>query len=262
MIALVAAAFMGVWIPPGNPLVVTVDLTSPATTSYVLSTRPVEWTITALAPDADNLGLAAVVVDLVQDTSNPAVIDLLPAVDVPAAMAGFSRPAGISNPNVGGVPGYCGTPTGPAGAKNLIQIGGVQNTFGVAGALVGQDTSIETGLGQDVAGQLVASGSFNAPTVAGLYTVRLESARVNLLSVVNAAPGQSLVTPATVILGSITFEVRCLSDFNADMFVDAIDYDLFLIAWVSLDPSSDLNGDDFVDAIDLDLFIAAFFNGC
>lgn len=54
----------------------------------------------------------------------------------------------------------------------------------------------------------------------------------------------------------------CAADFNLDGFVDAIDYDRFVEAWLNLDLSADLNKDEFIDAIDLDYFIQHFVGSC
>lgn len=53
----------------------------------------------------------------------------------------------------------------------------------------------------------------------------------------------------------------CPADFNQDEFVDAIDYDLFMNAWLLNSPSADSNGDGFTDAIDYDNFIVAWLLG-
>lgn len=57
-------------------------------------------------------------------------------------------------------------------------------------------------------------------------------------------------------------EARRKSDLNDDGFSDAIDYDLFISAWLTSDPAADFNSDGFTDALDYDLFIAAFLAGC
>lgn len=54
----------------------------------------------------------------------------------------------------------------------------------------------------------------------------------------------------------------CLGDFNDDRFVDAIDYDLFIVAWLNGQLSADVNHDGFADAIDYDVFIGAWIGGC
>ena len=54
-----------------------------------------EWTITATVSSGDNLGLALIYVDLVQDAGNPETFDLPPAPEVPPLMEGFSRPAEV-----------------------------------------------------------------------------------------------------------------------------------------------------------------------
>lgn len=54
----------------------------------------------------------------------------------------------------------------------------------------------------------------------------------------------------------------CIADVNSDEFVDAIDYDTFVNAWLLGVPLGDINLDGFVDAIDYDTFINAWLNGC
>lgn len=69
-------------------------------------------------------------------------------------------------------------------------------------------------------------------------------------------------TPAFRPVLTIDFTPPCVSDFNHDQFSDAIDYDLFIGAWLVSDPSSDINHDEFSDAIDYDIFVTAWLAGC
>lgn len=61
---------------------------------------------------------------------------------------------------------------------------------------------------------------------------------------------------------AVTVARDCPADLNADGFVDAIDYDGFITAWLTSDLPADFNGDEFVDAIDYDEFVSAFLSGC
>ncbi len=54
----------------------------------------------------------------------------------------------------------------------------------------------------------------------------------------------------------------CPADFNADGFVNAIDYDLFASAFEGGESSADVNHDGFVNALDYDEYASAFENGC
>lgn len=55
----------------------------------------------------------------------------------------------------------------------------------------------------------------------------------------------------------------CLADMNNDTFVDAIDYDTFIGAFIASNSYvADVNGDGFTDAIDYDIFILRFLAGC
>ncbi|MDX2119170.1 MAG: EF-hand domain-containing protein [Planctomycetota bacterium] len=54
----------------------------------------------------------------------------------------------------------------------------------------------------------------------------------------------------------------CPADFNGDGFIDFTDFDVFVFAFESGDPSSDFNQDGFLDFTDFDEFVAAFELGC
>jgi len=189
----------------------------------VLSGSAVTWSIVVNVGSAANFGLAGVSVDLVQEPSNPQQFDILAASGVPSTMAGFSRPAGISNPGQGGAgSGYGGTQVGVAGSKNLQQIGGAQNICGVSGGSIGQDLQVDAGVGHQTGGQLIASGSFAAPCTRGTYVVSLSNGFATVLLSVGSGspPAPSLVSAADVALGSsISFTVvdGCDSaDFDGD----------------------------------------------
>ena len=122
-------AFIMLAVPAFGGGIVTLDLLSPSSGVNYRGGGPteVEWTITAIVSPGDNMGLALVSVDLVQDLYNPIPVELTPAEAVPPEMLGFDRPAGISNPDNG----YIGTQVDLwFGAKDVVQIGGAQNTFG------------------------------------------------------------------------------------------------------------------------------------
>ncbi len=253
----------------------TINLTSPQDGQTVSAGSMVNWTVTVnVADDASNAGLALVAVDLVQDSGNPELFDIPAGGNVPAAMAGFNRPAGISNPgDDGAVSGYTGVQRGVDGAQNLIQIGGGQNTFGQAGTVMGTDANVDGGvaLGSD---QEVTSGMFPAPATDGVYTFTLANGIVNVLDSVNPS-GFSPVSPATVSLGAgFSFTVSagpaCLcGDVNNDGAVNAGDIDCFVQAVVSgaacdaecsLE-AADTNGDNVVNAGDIDSFVDAVVSG-
>lgn len=136
-----------------------IAIESSANNSTVSPGQPIDWQV-RFTGDAFTLGLAGFTLDLVQDSSNPSFIDISPASGVPTIMAGFSRPAGISNPALGASPGYCGTPVGTPGSRNLLEVGGLQNTYGASGGDFGQDFTVDAGIGL---GTIVASGTFFAP---------------------------------------------------------------------------------------------------
>ena len=124
----------------------------------------VDWVITATLSTGDNAALALVSVDLVQDVGKLELFDMPQAAGVPVAREGFNRPAGISYLGPAGS-GSGGTAVGPEGARNFLQIGGMQNTFGAP----------SDGNGQSPGGQEAASDSFPAPATLGVYTFWIQS---------------------------------------------------------------------------------------
>ncbi len=54
----------------------------------------------------------------------------------------------------------------------------------------------------------------------------------------------------------------CLADFNADGFVNGLDYDGFAELFEMGDIAADINGDTFVNGLDYDVFAGAFEAGC
>jgi len=206
---------------PPMPTNVALSLTSPQDGLSIQPATTVVWEIRAELSDGDSMGLACILVDLVQSPSNPAIFDIPPAASVPTAMSGFSRPAGYSNP----VPGnpsqsaYGGTQVGTTGAKNLAQIGGMQNTFGLAGTTMGTDTAVNGGIGQQSGGQLIATGSFAAPCTHGSFSFSLANGVANALENLGTGTNPSFVHSARVTLGpSIYFTIPACdsADFDGD----------------------------------------------
>src|SRR5262245_13314534 len=110
---------------------VSLSLSSPQNGQTVSPGATINWTIAFTVWAANNQGLALLSTDLVQDDTNPDLFDLSPASGVPAPMSNFSRPAGVSNPGeTNPATGYIGVLRGNPGERNVIQIGGAQNTFG------------------------------------------------------------------------------------------------------------------------------------
>jgi hypothetical protein len=186
----------------------------------------VHWQIVCIDTQ-DNLGLAGISVDMLHDATNHATFDLSPATNWPSRMACFSRPEGISNAGPGGSgTGYGGTPVGPAGSKDLVEIGGMQNAFGFAGILMGHDHTINTdidgdrGIGQQSQGQIIAEGDFIVPLAPGVYRFYLENGMANVfVSFGNTPSDPSTVAPAEVAYGGpLWFVVGncCEADFNGD----------------------------------------------
>ena len=150
-------------------------------------------------------------------------------------MRHFSRPAGISNPGEGGATtGYIGVQRGTPGRRDLVQIGGGQNTFGVAGPAIGTDPNVVVGVGQGGAPQTILTGALQAPRTPGPYVLRLSGAKANGLNQVHAPPGFSTLQSAATQLdpGSIRFTVALLEagDLNCDAVVDFGDINPFVLA--------------------------------
>jgi len=184
-----------------------------ASTSHKKVVAPgerIEWKIKALVSTLENQGLAMFSVDLVQDPGNPDFFDMPAGNRAPNPMKGFDRPKGITNP-IEEDPwgsGYGGISDGPYGAKNVIQIGGMQNTFGIKGPCLGpsydictgRDNVVDADIGQNAAGRIIATGEFNAPDTPGLYFFNLENAMANTLEQVNNPPAVSTVKMAPVVI--------------------------------------------------------------
>jgi len=253
----------------------TLSLQSGSDGQTVLPGAQIDWTITIEVSVADNEGLAYVSVDLVQDAGNPAFLDIPPADAVPGPMTNFSRPAGISNPGeTDPATGYTGVLRGDPGQQNLNQIGGGQNTFGqvLPGGEIGQNEFLTGGIGQGGTPELVASGSFLAPSEPGDYTFRLDEGVVNVITTVSTPPAFSPVEPATTLYApqSISFTVGStviLADMNCDTVVNGLDIDGFVLAlidqlaYAEKYPScnimaADVNEDTFIDENDIGPFVA------
>lgn len=267
---------------------VTVNFTSPQDGQTVSAGSTVSWTINFTVSSGDNAGLALLSADIVQDAeNNAATFDIPYAAGVPTGMANFDRPAGISNPGEGGNPsGYVGSQRGAAGAKNLLQIGGGQNTFGQApppATNIAQNVNVVGGVGQS-GSQVLAMGSFSAPATEGVYTLSLANVVANVVETINAAPTFSPVVGATVDAsnGTITFTVQgggtVCADSNCDGAVTVSDIAFFVTAvtggeagWNALFPggtapcdyfdANDVSGDGNVTVSDIAFFVQAITGG-
>ncbi|MEM7517029.1 MAG: hypothetical protein AAF368_08930 [Planctomycetota bacterium] len=193
------------------------QLSSAQDGAVVLPGQEIAWELTLESNGATHFGLAGFAVDLRQDEKNPSFFDLPPGQRSGTTMLGFDRPLGFSNP--GPAPkssGFGGVPTGEPGARNLEQIGGLQNSFGSAPDCLGpqgdicsgQRVQVELGVAQAPGGEQVASGSFLAPRTPGLYTFTLANPQANVLAEVQSPPTPTRVEPATCTLASPFFQVR------------------------------------------------------
>ncbi|HVP11142.1 MAG TPA: dockerin type I domain-containing protein [Phycisphaerae bacterium] len=247
--------------------VVIVSLSSPSNGTVVPHGHLIQWTIKTTVSTGDNMGLALIVANLEQNPDNPQLIDLSPGIR-PDGMLDFDRPRGLSNPGGEGQnSGYGGTPTGNVGATNLAQIGGGQNTFGVPGSHFGQDVDVEAGIGQGPDGQIIAMGSFPAPSVPGPYTFALRNTVANTLLTIHPAPDFSLVGAAEVALepAEITFTVCRSGDVDGDGKV-SVEGDVPAFVRLLLGTSNDgdyarcaadANDDGSIDGQDVQSFVNA-----
>jgi hypothetical protein len=194
----------------------------------------ITWTITATVSTGDNFGLALISTDLVQDPANPALFDLAPATDVPVAMENFSRPAGITNPpETDPVTGYMGVLRGPDGQKNVIQIGGAQNTFGATlppATGMAQSDTVVTGVGHTPL--VIATGEITLPAE-GIYTFSLANPIANLLETESAF--WSVVPADSFDMSGASFTITlgppfCPGDLDCSGRVDFDDIDPFVAA--------------------------------
>ncbi|MFO0839188.1 MAG: dockerin type I domain-containing protein [Phycisphaerae bacterium] len=244
---------------------VTVSLTSPQNSAIVAPGSTVNWTISFTDSTGNNQGAALVCGDLTQDTTNPVKFDIPVAAGVPAGMTNFARPAGISNPGTG----YRGTQVGTAGQRNLIQIGGGQNTFGVAqppGTGIAENATVVPGVGQS-GSQMLATGSFTAPSACGTYTYRLANVTANVITLLASPPNFSVVNEATVAFSgqSFAFSIGIAGDANGDNVVNESDLGIILSNWqLSVTPhtNGDVNGDGVVNESDLGILLSNWQLSC
>jgi hypothetical protein len=185
----------------------TFRLSSPQDGKHVAPGGIVSWSIGVTVSSGDNAGLALALTDLVQADDNPELFDIPPAAGVPPGMERFSRPLGISNPGEGGaLTGYIGLQRGGDDARSLVQIGGAQNTFGAAGNLMARQTAAAAGVAQGFEATL-ASGSFQAPRVPGVYRFSLRNTLANTLDGAEAQGGFWKVTQAETRATAETIQV-------------------------------------------------------
>ena len=205
------AAAVAPTLAPGNETgpggTVRVELTSPQNGATLPPSASIEWHLTAFVSQGDNLGLAMISCDIRQDPGNPERTNVHQGWSGGDSMREFDQPKGFTNPGPEvGRSGFGGTEIGIEREKDLFQIGGAQNTFGVLGPCLGpageicmgQDLLVDTGVGQSAQGELVAYGPLRAPATPGTYRFRLTRASANTLAVVNAPPQASVVRAARV----------------------------------------------------------------
>jgi hypothetical protein len=143
----------------GAELDVRVTTDAGAQSIVVLPGDLVSYEVHCVLSDADNLGLARVLLDLAFDGGT------LSAVDSPSTfpMLNFDVPLGLTNPG-----GFGGTVVD----GDLLQVGGAQNTMNNPGTSVPvPNGEVITGVGQSEF--VLASGSVIAPATGGTYTLRV-----------------------------------------------------------------------------------------
>lgn len=252
--------------PAGADPTVTISLSSPRNGAVVSAGASIPWTISVAVSGGDNAGLALVSCDFQQSLTNPAFFDIPVAAGVPTGMTNFARPAGVSNPGTG----YRGTQIGPVGQRNLVQIGGGQNTFGIAmspGAGVAENATAVGGVGQSGA-QIVATGTFNAPSACGTYAYSIANGLASVMTQLNTPPAISPVLRVTPSLAtpSIAFLVTLPGDVDGDRDVDLSDLSVLLanfgVPSGATRATGDLDGDADVDLSDLSILLAYFGAAC
>lgn len=212
---------------------VTFNLISPSDGQIVQpKTGIVSWSVSATASGGDNSGLASVSVDLVQDVTNPQFRDM-PQGTIGVGMQNFDLPDGITNPPTESfASGFGGTPLGTPGSMDLVEIGGGQNTFGVesVNSDMGGSVTVTSGVGQSGA-QIIAQGSFHAPTKQGTYMYKIANGLANVLNPISppTPPDPWPVSAATVTLNEQSFSI-------------VVPYDVIP---VDLDSDGDVDMDDF-----------------
>jgi len=250
---------------------VTVTLTSAQDGQIVPPLGEVDWAITFSVSEGDNEGLALLSCDLIQNPGNPGYFDIPPADGVPTAMTNFSRPDGVSNPGeTDPDTGYIGVQRGPAGAMDLWQIGGGQNTFGEAmdpGTGIAENAYVVASVGQGTP-EVLASGSFDTPTAPGAYTYELVNVLANVLAEVNSPPDYSPVVSGTVdaSAGQLTFTVTLVGDVDLDCDVDLPDLAQLLAHYGMTSGATwadgDMDGDGDIELGDLAALLANYGSEC
>lgn len=256
---------------------VTVSLTSSEDGMTVSPGATINWQIAFTTSTGDNAGLALLIADLEQDAGNPGTLDIPPAGSVPGAMANFSRPAGISNPGeLNPATGYVGVQRGTMGALNLVQIGGGQNTFGVAqpgGTGIAENANVVGGVGQS-GSVVLASGSFAAPATDGDYTFNMTNVIANVVDTLNTPPAFSPVVAASVATGSNSFSftvsagggcsAACMgADVDGDCDVDLTDLGVLLGDFGCTGGcAGDTDNDGDTDLTDLGVLLGSFGAVC
>jgi hypothetical protein len=263
---------------PGVPCRGNIWCESPQDGQTVAPGSTLNWHVWMENSTGPGLGLSGVLCNFRQDTANPSLLDLTPG-SRSTAMLDWDIPRGICNRTSSGLSAFGGSQRGNPGARDLIQLGGMQNTLGIVGATQGIDAVVEVGVGRS-GPVLIASGSFITPSAPGVYRYYVDTAKMLFIS---AAPAQGIRTSTTLGLITVTddivFTVSAASpcdplDFNQDsLFPDTQDIADFLsvyggglCAGQSAPPPCnsdiDFNNDGlFPDTQDIDSILSVFAGG-
>jgi hypothetical protein len=99
----------------------------------------------------------------------------------------------------------------------------------------------------------------------GTHALRIEfferEGNAGLIASVQSPEMPKQVIPAAMLVRAVP-PPPCPPDFNGDGFLDFFDYDDFVIAYETGDPSADYNADGFLDFFDYDDFVEDYEAGC
>ena len=170
--------------------------------------QTVSFDVVGELTDANNEGLALFSIDL---GMNGATLGPL-AFPTTASMMNFAMPLGMTNPA-----GFGGTQSG----SGLAQIGGMQNTFKNSFAPVPNGT-VMTGIAQLGSPETLASGSFNAPTISGSYTLVPANALANVIRAGETGSPTWMCDKAGIgTLGALTVTVESLTASASSLSLSA-----------------------------------------
>ncbi|MFO0836226.1 MAG: M14 metallopeptidase family protein [Phycisphaerales bacterium] len=76
-------------------------------------------------------------------------------------------------------------------------------------------------------------------------------------------PSQILLSGPEIYAGLLALaHAYCRADYNHDLFMNADDYDDFVVDWIDAQPAADYDRNGFINADDFDAFVVEFEAGC